>query len=180
MAATTPDPAQLEQQWLASLEEQYRNGGAYLQNAIPANRAATPEEIAAVLAYLRQLDTWIQQSYGPTAQYLLGTGRPALSTRVAQVRADIEGAAARYMGMYQGAVASRQAIQQAQQQASQQWVQTQQDALARQQQVFDQANRQWTADFTRSCAHCNYYLGDWYYSTGRCPRCGWLLRGSWG
>lgn len=143
-----------------------------------SGRAATPAKIASILDYLQRCENYFRSNYEHAARRLLELGHPRLFQRMQVIVADLRQAEEVYKQMHASALASQAKIAHIQQEASQAWVQAMQESMRTRQQVFDKHNRQWSADFTKTCVHCGYYLGDSYYHFDICPKCGRLLRGA--
>jgi LPS sulfotransferase NodH len=169
---------QAEQDWLAWLEDANSKTTVELERAMPSGRAATPPEIASIIDYVQRCENYFRSSCEHAALRLLELGHPRLYQRMQAIVADLRQAEQVYKQMHASALASQAQIAHMQQEASQAWVQAMQESMRRRQQVFDNHNRQWSADFNKICVHCGYYLGDSYYHFDICPKCARLLRGA--
>jgi hypothetical protein len=180
MNATVPsyDLIQVEQQWRNQLEKDNRTVIGYLEGMVQGNLTLPPEKIAAIVNYLTYLESYFS-SYTPTAINMKGSGYPQLFDRLQQILADIHQSKAIYTQMYENALTTHQRQEAIRQEVSTDWLKATQDAMNRRQQVFDQSFRQWQSAFNHTCPYCNFYVGDSYFSTDICPRCGRLLRGGY-
>jgi len=176
--ASTEDINQAEQRWLNQLETDNRTGLGYLQGLSPAGQVLSADKLAAIINYLTNLENHFT-TYTSGALYFKNSGRPSLFDRLQQILADLHQSKATYMQMYENALATQQRMQAIQQQVSADWLRGTQDVIDRRRQVFDNSFKQWQAAFNHTCPYCNYYVGDAYFSTDICPRCGRLLRGGY-
>jgi rubrerythrin len=174
-AALTPEA--LEKQWISALDESQRASDAQInsQAQVFSGLVATPQQIAAVIDSLGEVEAHLT-SFRPMAEYLRNCDRPALSERVGQRLVDISSARSTYTQMYESSLESARKMAQIHSDHAQDWLKVQQDVLAHRQQVFDDAMHSWSATSTQQCASCGYYLGDGYFYSKICPRCGHLLR----
>jgi hypothetical protein len=160
------NPAELEQQQLAALEERFQWSKGQLENGFPTNRLATLEEIQHAVDYTQQLAVWFSTNYGATANSLQIAGFPGLANRLNEIVADLQQAHGLYVQMYlertkpappPGYAPSVPASNPS-------------DA------VLPGSSDQAYADASETCVHCHYYLGDMYWNLKICPRCQLLLR----
>jgi LPS sulfotransferase NodH len=169
---------QAEHDWLASLEDASSKITAEIGRAVPSGRAATPAEIASIIDYVQRCEDYFRSTYEHAALRLLELGHPKLFQRTQAIVADLRQSEQVYRQMHATALASQARIAQMQQKVSLAWVRAMEESMRTRQQVFDKHNRQWSANFNRTCVHCGYYLGDSYYHCDICPQCGRLLRGA--
>ena len=178
MSDNVPDLGQVEQQWLNQVETDNGTAIGHLQGLVPGNQALPPDKLAAIVNYVTQLENHFA-TYTPTALHMKSAGRPRLFDRLQQILADLRQSKTIYMQMYENALATQQRMQAIQQQVSADWLKATQAVIDRRKQVFDQSFKQWQSAFNHTCPYCNYYVGDAYFSTDTCPRCGRLLRGGY-
>jgi hypothetical protein len=175
---SSEDLTQYEQRGLAQLEKDNGTGMGYISQLAPSNVLLPPDKIAAIVNYVADLERHFI-SYNPAALYLKNVGRPRLFDRLQRILNDLRQSKTIYVQMYEDALTTQQRTQAIPHQVSTDWLKATQDALDRQKQAFDQSFRQWQASFNHTCPYCNYYMGDSYFSTDICPRCGRLLRGGY-
>jgi hypothetical protein len=160
------NPAQLEQQQLAALEERFQWSKSQLENGFPTNRLATLEEIQHAVDYTQQLAVWFSTHYGPTANSLQVAGFPGLAHRLNAIVADLQQAHGLYMQMYQ------ERTKPAPPTTYTPPVLISNPSGA----VLPGSSDQAYADASETCVHCQYYLGDMYWNLKICPKCQLLLR----
>ena len=170
-----PNPQAIDQ-----YEQTILNGLNTLDGRIRAriNALCCPPAPTSSQGLLRDLDGELGplHQFTPCAVYLTNAGRPQADHRLAAMVEDLKKAITIYAEMYKESVAHLQSLSRAQWQASQDWANAVQGATQRQQETFTRGFNQRQADFNRCCVHCNYSLGDLYYTLTICPACKLLLR----
>ena len=157
------NPAQIEQQELAGLEERYQWTRGQLESKMPTNRPATLGEIQHAANYTQQLVDWFRTHYGPKADSLRAAGFAKLARRLNAIIADLQQAHATFVSMYQ---------QKLQPPTPPSPVAPPNLAGSLGPSPSDRSY----ANLSERCVHCNYLLGDMYWKLKICPNCGLLLR----
>lgn len=172
-------PQQIESSWMTSLEDANNRISAELNRISPqGQRLSTPAELAAIIQYIQQCENYLRSTYEQAGLRLNQLGYPALFQRIQIIVNDLRGAENIYKEMHTSALANEEKLRLMQQEYSQEWAKTVQESINRRQEMFDKTHKQWSANFTESCVHCGYWLGDAYYNFEICPKCGRLLRGA--
>ena len=147
---------QTEQSWLRQLEEEDTQITANLNSAMPQGRVAIPTEIASIIDYIQRCEYHIRSTYEQPALRLNELGYSKLYQRVQAIVTDIRNTEQIYKKMYSSALAHQAQIANIQQGISNAWVDAIQVSMKNRQEVFDKTNKQWSANFTKSCVHCGY------------------------
>ncbi len=172
-------PEQVELSWITSLEEANAKISSELERSRPqGQRIYAPTELAALINYIHQCENYLRSTYEQAGLRLNQLGYPRLFQRMQAIVDDLRGAEKIYKEMHASALASEENIRHMQQEYSQEWRKSIQESMKRRQDMFDKTHKQWSANFTQSCVHCGYWLGDAYYNFEICPKCGRLLRDS--
>jgi hypothetical protein len=171
-------PSELEQSWSAALEQANTQITANIDHSMPHGRVATAAEIASIIDYVQRCEDYIRGTYEQVALRLKELGLSRLFERMQAIVSDLRGAEQVYKQMHSSALAAQEQITRIQQESAHAWIGAMEDTMKRRQDMFDQHNRQWSANFNKVCVHCGYSLGDSYYVYDICPKCGRLLRGA--
>ena len=133
--ATQPSPAELEQTYLAALEQFCRTSGAYQAQSADQQ-----------FQYALQCEAYVH-TYDPMAQYLMSVGLPRLSERVKALLDDYQRAKAIYAQIFQARIATDREIGQILAQSQRDILKMQLEANQRQQKAYDEANARWLSNF---------------------------------
>ncbi|MBV8723932.1 MAG: hypothetical protein JO078_02590 [Candidatus Eremiobacteraeota bacterium] len=148
MNDATQNFAEMQRQWLQSLEAQYQQVNRNLQAFMSTPPGHGSAELGSWATYLSQVEAYFAQ-YRAMALYLQGLGYDQLNARLQQIVADVHRAGAIYADMYKSALATESNIRTIQQDASKQWFDTMQGIVKSQQDAFDQANARWREAFEK-------------------------------
>ncbi len=132
---------ELQRQWLSSLEAQYE----LVNKNLKAFLSAPPlqgSELGSWASYLSQVEAYLAQ-YRAMAVYLKDLGFGRLFERLEQIVTDVHRAGGTYAEMYRNALDSEKTNKAAQEQVSSDWIDTMQNAMKTNQQVFEAALKQW-------------------------------------
>jgi len=161
-----PDYAQVQQQQLAKIQEDYQAALARVEAALPANNIASAEQIASVINLVDYDSNYFQTAYGPVSNTLKSAGFSQLSERLEQIMADLQSARAKYVEWYQERTTPTPPAAPIPPVTS----------LNPPGALLPDPAAQTYADLSETCVHCHYYLGDKYWMLTICPNCQLLLR----
>jgi hypothetical protein len=128
---------------------------------------AQPEQIQSLLQDLNE-ETAQLHEYDPCVKYLLNAGKPQASQRLANMIPDVQGSINVCVEMYQSSVAHLPAMSNMKRQADQDLS----HGMAELNQRQVDANEAFARQCLHRCIHCNYFLGDFYFTLAICPNCG--------
>lgn len=163
------DPEGLERTWLPLLQQNYNAVVQYFSSLSEQGRQMPAEYWA---QYADQFENYAR-SYLQLANYLQEVGLPRMAQLVAQILNDMAGVKRTWLGDQRtntvpatGGPSGPGALD---------WTTTIDSVVKTRQAAFDEWMTAWRANFTQSCRHCGYCLGNSYYYSKNCPRCGRLL-----